>query len=161
MTERIKTLEAFAQHVDYSLLNTLTPNPESTSDGNDHYPRQVFSGHYVPVTPTPLTSPTYIAHSETLFEELGLDSSLATSEDFTALFSGDMSALPSPMLPYGWATGYALSIYGTEYTQQCPFGTGNGYGDGRAISVVEAVLNGKRWEMQLKGGWPHALLPWG
>jgi len=26
----------------------------------------------------------------------------------------------------GWATGYALSIYGTEYTQQCPFGTGNG-----------------------------------
>ena len=154
MTKRIETLEAFAQHVDYSLLNTLTPNPESTSDGNDHLPRQVFSGHYVPVLPTPLTSPTYIAHSETLFEELGLDDSLATSEDFTALFSGDMAALPSPMLPYGWATGYALSIYGTEYTQQCPFGTGNGYGDGRAISVVEAVLNGKRWEMQLKGAGP-------
>ena len=52
----------------------------------------------------------------------------------------------------GWATGYALSIYGTEYIQQCPFRTGNGYGDGRAISVLEAVINGKRWEMQLKGG---------
>ncbi|WP_231875618.1 protein adenylyltransferase SelO family protein, partial [Oleiphilus sp. HI0086] len=51
-----------------------------------------------------------------------------------------------------WATGYALSIYGTEYIQQCPFRTGNGYGDGRAVSVLEAVINGQRWEMQLKGG---------
>ncbi|TKB03069.1 hypothetical protein E5672_08415 [Alteromonas portus] len=151
MTERIKTLDEFAQHVNYSLLNTLTPDPQSTCDGNDHDPRQVFSGHYVPVTPTPLSSPKYIAHSETLFAELGLDDSLATSKDFTQLFSGDMSAVPEPMQPFGWATGYALSIYGTEYTQQCPFRTGNGYGDGRAISIVEAVLNGKRWEMQLKG----------
>ena len=54
----------------------------------------------------------------------------------------------------GWATGYALSIYGTEYNQQCPFGTGNGYGDGRAISVFEGLLNEKRWEMQLKGSGP-------
>ena len=151
MTERIKTLDEFAKHVDYSLLNTLTPDPQSTCDGDDHDPRQVFSGHYVPVTPTPLTAPTYVAHSETLFAELGLDDSLATSKDFTQLFSGDMSDVPAPMKPFGWATGYALSIYGTEYTQQCPFRTGNGYGDGRAISIVEAVLNGKRWEMQLKG----------
>ena len=151
VTERIKTLDEFAKHVDYSLLNTLTPDPQSTCDGDDHDPRQVFSGHYVPVTPTPLTAPTYVAHSETLFAELGLDDSLATSKDFTQLFSGDMSDVPAPMKPFGWATGYALSIYGTEYTQQCPFRTGNGYGDGRAISIVEAVLNGKRWEMQLKG----------
>ena len=58
------------------------------------------------------------------------------------------------MRQVGWATGYALSIYGREYTQQCPFGTGNGYGDGRAISVFEGIINGKRWEMQLKGGGP-------
>jgi uncharacterized protein YdiU (UPF0061 family) len=56
------------------------------------------------------------------------------------------------MTKIGWATGYALSIYGQEYTQQCPFGTGNAYGDGRAVSVFEGVLNGQRWEMQLKGG---------
>lgn len=151
MTERIKTLDEFAKHVDYSLLNTLSPDPQSTSDGDDHDPRQVLSGHYVPVTPTPLTAPKYIAHSKTLFDELGLDDSLATSKAFTQLFAGDMSEVPASMKPYGWATGYALSIYGTEYTQQCPFRTGNGYGDGRAISIVEAVLNGKRWEMQLKG----------
>lgn len=27
-----------------------------------------------------------------------------------------------------------------------------GYGDGRAVSVLEAIFKGKRWEMQLKGG---------
>jgi uncharacterized protein YdiU (UPF0061 family) len=58
------------------------------------------------------------------------------------------------MRQVGWATGYALSIYGTEYIHNCPFGTGNGYGDGRAISVFEGIINGKRWEMQLKGGGP-------
>jgi len=35
-----------------------------------------------------------------------------------------ISAAHEPMRQVGWATGYALSIYGTEYTQQCPFGTG-------------------------------------
>ncbi|MGY8841460.1 MAG: protein adenylyltransferase SelO family protein, partial [Pseudomonadales bacterium] len=50
------------------------------------------------------------------------------------------------------ACGYAVSIFGTEYYQQCPFKTGNGYGDGRAVSVLEAVINNERWEMQLKGG---------
>ena len=52
----------------------------------------------------------------------------------------------------GWACGYTLSIFGNEYYQQCPFQTGNGYGDGRAVSVLEAVINSRRWEMQLKGG---------
>lgn len=68
------------------------------------------------------------------------------------MFSGDTLQLPKPLRTHGWATGYALSIYGTEYYQQCPFQTGNGYGDGRAISILEANINGKRWEMQLKGG---------
>lgn len=151
VTTRIETMEEFAKQVDYSFLRTLTADPQANQDGNDHHPRQVFSGHYVPVTPTPLTAPKYIAHSTTFFEALGLDDTLAYTEEFIQLFSGDMSNVPSPMRSHGWATGYALSIYGTEYTQQCPFRTGNGYGDGRAISVVEAILNGKRWEMQLKG----------
>ena len=99
MTERIKTIDEFAKHVDYSLLESLNCDPQATQDGNDHNPRQVFSGHYVPVTPTPLTSTKYIAHSETLFAELGLDDSLATSKAFTQLFSGDMSAVPAPMKP--------------------------------------------------------------
>jgi uncharacterized protein YdiU (UPF0061 family) len=148
------TFAAFAQRADYSLLESLQADPQATEDGHDHRPRQVFSGHYVPVTPTPLPEPEYVAHSSTLFAELGLSEALAHDETFLRLFSGDISVAPEPMRPYGWATGYALSIYGSEYIQQCPFGTGNGYGDGRAMSVFEGVFNGNRWEMQLKGGGP-------
>ena len=79
---------------------------------------------------------------------------MALDESFQQVFSGDLSAVLDPMRSFGWATGYALSIYGTEYTHQCPFRTGNGYGDGRAISIFEGLVNGKRWEMQLKGGGP-------
>lgn len=144
----------FIKSANYSLLDNLHPDPESTKDGDDHRPRQVRSGHFVPVTPKPLPQPTYISHSKTFFSELGLDQELAINEEFKKLFSGDLSETRDPMHPFGWATGYALSIYGTEYNQQCPFGNGNGYGDGRAISVFEGVLEGQRWEMQLKGGGP-------
>ena len=148
------TFQDFTQRVSYSLLDALRPDPEATNDGNDHRPRPVFSGHWVPVTPTPIPDPTYVAHSSVLFTQLGLDEALVHDTDFRRLFSGDSSMATTPMRPWGWATGYALSIYGTEYTQQCPFGTGNGYGDGRAMSIFEGVFEGQRWEMQLKGGGP-------
>ncbi len=153
-SDTIKTFAEFSQRADYSFMNSLVMDPQATSNGHDHNPRQVFSGHYVPVTPTPIPSTQYIAHSKTLFNELGLSHELALDDKFRRLFSGDMTVVMDPMRPVGWATGYALSIYGTEYIQQCPFGTGNGYGDGRAISVFEGLFNGKRWEMQLKGGGP-------
>jgi len=148
----VSTLDDLAKFADYSLMDTLNCDPHATEDGIDHRSRQVFSGHYVPVNPTPIADPEYIAHSPSLFSELGFADSLAESADFVRMFSGDISKVPEPMRKVGWATGYALSIYGTEYIQQCPFQTGNGYGDGRAVSVLEAVINGKRWEMQLKGG---------
>ena len=148
------SFDDFIQNANYSLLDVLNPDPESTKDGEDHRPRQVRSGHFVPVTPKPLPQPTYISHSKTFFAELGLKQELALNEEFKKLFSGDLSETRDPMRPFGWATGYALSIYGTEYNQQCPFGNGNGYGDGRAISVFEGILKGQRWEMQLKGGGP-------
>lgn len=148
----IATLKDLAKLANYSLMDTLTRDPDANDDGAEHSPRQVFSGHYVPVTPTPIENPEYIAHSKRFFRELGFDDSLAQDPDFARMFSGDLSQVPEPMRKVGWATGYALSIYGTEYTQQCPFKTGNGYGDGRAMSVFEAVINEQRWEMQLKGG---------
>ncbi|MEB3256683.1 MAG: protein adenylyltransferase SelO family protein [Cyanobacteriota bacterium] len=135
-------------------MDSLQADPQATADGQDHKPRQVFSGHYVPVTPTPLPEPDYVAHSATVFQELGLSEELAHDDAFLRLFSGDITVAQESMRPFGWATGYALSIYGSEYIQQCPFGTGNGYGDGRAISVFEGVFHGQRWEMQLKGGGP-------
>ncbi|MFK2821763.1 YdiU family protein [Arcobacter sp. YIC-80] len=149
--KKIKKLNELAKFADYSLLSTLNSDPSSNEDGQNHFPKEVFNGHYVPVNPTPIKDPIYIAHSKNFFEELGFDDTIATSEDFIKMFSGNTSNLPLPLKKTGWACGYALSIYGTEYYQQCPFQTGNGYGDGRAISILEAVLNGKRWEMQLKG----------
>jgi uncharacterized protein YdiU (UPF0061 family) len=148
----IATLEDLAKLVNYSLMDTLNCDPHAKTDGTDHEPRQVFTGHYVPVKPTPIKDPEYVVHSKHLFHELGFADSLAETADFVRLFSGDISQAPKPMRKVGWATGYALSIFGTEYFQQCPFRTGNGYGDGRAISVLEAVIKGQYWEMQLKGG---------
>lgn len=154
MKKNQKTIDKFnelAQSSDYSFINTLKCDPDAQDNGNNKTPREVFSGHYVPVKPTPINDPIYIAHSKDFFEELGFSESLVKSDEFIKMFSGDMSNLLEPMKDIGWATGYALSIYGTEYYAQCPFQTGNGYGDGRAISIFEAVLNGKRWEFQLKG----------
>ncbi len=146
----LTNFDDFKELADYSLTRNLRADPEATEDGVDHSPRQVRSGHFVPVTPTPIPDPEYVSHSKSFFEESGLSDELVHDESFRKVFSGDVS----PLRRLGWATGYALSIYGTEYTAQCPFQTGNGYGDGRAISVFEGKLNGKRWEMQLKGGGP-------
>ncbi len=148
----VTSLEELAKLADYSLMDTLDRDPAATENGVDHLPRQVFSGHYVPVKPTPIKDPEYVAHSKSLFRELSFSDTLARSPDFVRMFSGDLSRVPLPLRRVGWATGYALSIYGNEYYQQCPFQTGNGYGDGRAVSVLEAVINRRRWEMQLKGG---------
>jgi uncharacterized protein YdiU (UPF0061 family) len=150
--QSISTFDEFVRSADYSFMDTLNADPDATGDGDDHRARQVFSGHFVPVTPTPVPEPEYVTHSSTFFHELGLSDELVNDAKFCRVFSGDISAAHEPMRKIGWATGYALSIYGTEYTLQCPFGTGNGYGDGRAISVFEGVFNGQRWEMQLKGG---------
>ncbi len=152
MKTTIKTLDDLAPLADYSLINKLTIDPKVTKDGIDHKPREVFSGHFVAVKPSPIENPKYVAHSKQFFSELGFSDALATSEPFIKMFSGDSSSLPKSMRKLGWATGYALSIYGREYYEQCPFGTGNGYGDGRAISIFEGVFSGKRYEMQLKGG---------
>ncbi|MGP1721775.1 protein adenylyltransferase SelO [Shewanella frigidimarina] len=148
----VETVDDLAKLVNYSLMDTLNSDPDAAANGDDYAPRQVFSGHYVPVKPTLIENPEYVAHSSSLFAELGFADSMAQSADFMSLFSGDLSNVPEPMSKVGWACGYALSIFGTEYIQQCPFRTGNGYGDGRAVSVLEAVINDKRWEMQLKGG---------
>ena len=152
--KRLNRFDEFAQRADYSFMNDLKADPDATVDGVDHLPRQVFSGHFVPVVPTPIPDPEYVSHSKSFFRELGLSDGLVHDESFRKVFSGDLSEAVPPMKRFGWATGYALSIYGTEYIRQCPFQTGNGYGDGRAISIFEGKLNGRRWEMQLKGGGP-------
>ncbi len=153
-SSKIDNFSDFLNQADFSFIKTLHADPQSTVDGNDHSPRQVYSGHYVPVTPIALTSPKYLTHSGQFFKELGLSDKLIEDENFTQFFSGSHNVKTKNLNNFGWATGYALSIYGTEYNSQCPFRTGNGYGDGRAISIFEGVFKGQRWEMQLKGSGP-------
>ena len=87
----------------------------------------------------------------------------ATSSD-----SGDEEVMEGLKEIETWATPYALSIMGKRYTNNCPYGTGDGYGDGRAISIGEVVVpfntgesessheslypkHAARFELQLKG----------
>lgn len=130
--------------------------------------RQVFNGHYVLVKPTPLRNPRLIAYSSDMAQKLGLSDDDVSSLDFVHFFSGTIDFAQTKAKT--WATPYALSIMGQRYLSNCPFGTGNGYGDGRAISIGEVLLvppstypllkdgttvdqelNGQRWELQLKG----------
>jgi len=65
----------------------------------------VFSGHYVPVTPTPLPEPEYVSHSAIFLKELGLSDALAQNPEFSRVFSGDISAAQAPMRPVGVSAG--------------------------------------------------------
>ena len=150
-TKSIETFEELISFSDYSFIKKLNCDPAAKLDGNNKSPREVFSGHYVLVSPTAIKEPIYVSHSANFFEELGFSESLINDENFIKMFSADMANISNLSQNKGWATGYALSIYGREYYAQCPFQTGNGYGDGRAISILEAVINSKRWEFQLKG----------
>ena len=83
---KIQTLDELANFVDYSLLESLNCDPDATTSGIDYAPRQVFSGHYVPVMPSAIENPMYIAHSKSFFKELGFAESLATSPAFMKFF---------------------------------------------------------------------------
>jgi len=141
-------LQDFSSCADHSWLRALQADPETERHVPNRTSRQVRSGHYVKVKPTPLPKPKLAAYSSPMAEELRL-SKLVTSEAFLRFFSGDIDAIQGFE---SWATPYALSIYGQEMYDNCPFKNGNGYGDGRALSIGEVVVGGHRWEMQLKGG---------
>lgn len=112
----------------------------SSTDSNQTK-RPVYNGHYVLVQPTPLPNPRLLLVSKPVaLRLLGLTEQQMESDDFLQLVSGNGQT-------ESWATPYALSIMGTRYTHNCPYGTGDGYGDGRAISVAE--IHGH--ELQLKG----------
>jgi len=71
----VTRLEDLASLADYSLVNTLNSDPDATVDGEDYRPRQVFTGHYVTVKPTPiaieLLGRRITGTSKTRFELLG------------------------------------------------------------------------------------------
>jgi len=142
-------LERLQAAADHSWVERLTPDPDAKKHAPNKVSREVRSGHYVPVEPTPLPRPELVAASGAMARSLGLSAEEVAQEDLVRFLSGEQSLAPAMR---SWATPYALSIMGQRHTSNCPFGNGNGYGDGRAVSVGEVVVEGQRWELQLKGG---------
>jgi len=111
-------------------------------DNNNKSRRPIYNGHYVLVKPTGLKDPKLLLISDDVAHNLlNLSQEQMNSSEFLDYVSGNTVIGPT------WATPYALSIMGTRYTSNCPYGTGNGYGDGRAIAIGE--FHGH--ELQLKG----------
>jgi uncharacterized protein YdiU (UPF0061 family) len=137
------TVDMFFSRYSPSLLEALDKDPDSDARFPNRESREVFSGHYVLVDPTPIPNPRLVATGPALLAELGLDAAdVQADQRFLRIFSADgpRVAKPGTFGSVAWATPYALSIYGQEMTRQCVFGTGNGYGDGRAASVGEVLL---------------------
>lgn len=144
--------------------------------------RPVHNGHYVLVKPKPLKNPRLVIHSPDVAAAIGLTENDVRSEEFLRYVSGDVASAFDGVVwplddgsnyPPTWSTPYALSIMGRRYTSNCPYGTGDGYGDGRAISVGEVLFHDHdrsssssssspfpsgdyrdRYELQLKGAGP-------
>ena len=137
MTSSLKSLAA--AHADLSWVRMLIPDPTASTHVPNKTSRQVTSGHYVPVRPTPLPHPILIHVSSSLLSDLHMNVQTTLNDsNFVAHMTGDVT-VPQEINGWGttWATPYALSIYGQEMYNNCPFKNGNGYGDGRAISVGE------------------------
>ena len=180
LTFHMNSLGKLLHNMDFRFLRQLSPDPLQEGHAPNHTSREVRSGHYVQVNSTPLANPQYVAHSSALASELGLEKLELQSKCILDFFSGNLtltSALnqltsstetkdglvdkystlnklrpPRSTRIFSWATPYALSICGQEIYNNCPFGTGDGYGDGRAISILELEpKKGKFYEFQLKG----------
>ena len=130
---------------------------DSSTTNTNQTKRPVFNGHYVPVAPTPLPDARLVIWSRSVAcDLLGFTESQVTEDDDFLRFVAGESILSSTTTNtvLSWATPYALSIMGNRHTSNCPYGTGDGYGDGRAISIAELVQNKNNtdsWELQLKG----------
>jgi uncharacterized protein YdiU (UPF0061 family) len=122
-------------------VSGLSSQTAAATTHDNRTKRPVYNGHYVLVQPTPLQQPRLLLYSQNVAALLNLSQEQIHSNEFVDWVSGNL------VMQETWATGYALSIMTTRYTSNCPYGTGDGYGDGRAISIAE--FNG--YELQLKG----------
>jgi serine/tyrosine/threonine adenylyltransferase len=116
-------------------LRELPGDPESGPR-----PRAV-AGAWSRVAPTPVAAPRLLAHSAEMARELGFAAEDLASQAFADVFGGN--ALLPGMDPY--ATNYGGHQFGHWAGQ---------LGDGRAITLGEAVVDGGRRELQLKGAGP-------
>ncbi|WKW11444.1 YdiU family protein [Pseudogemmatithrix spongiicola] len=122
---------------DNRFVRELPGDPRGTNER-----RQVHGAAWSAVSPTPVATPTLLAHAREVAELVGFGPDDHTSPRFAEVFGGN--ALLTGMQPYA-------ACYGGHQ-----FGHWAGQlGDGRAISLGEVVnARGERWELQLKGAGP-------
>jgi uncharacterized protein YdiU (UPF0061 family) len=122
---------------DDRFVRSLPADPDETNRT-----RQVVGAAYSKVTPTPVASPTLLAHSKEVAEDLDMAPELVQSPEFASAFGGN--SVVTGMAPYA-------ACYGGHQ-----FGNWAGQlGDGRAITLGEVVnQHGARFELQLKGAGP-------
>jgi hypothetical protein len=84
----VATLDDLAKLANYSLIDNLNCDADAKENGADYEPRQVFTGHYVPVNPTPIKDPEYVAHSKNFFHELGFADDNSNSACSTSCCNG-------------------------------------------------------------------------
>ena len=140
----------FSQLSDYSFINSLKADPQSTKDGNDHKPRSVYSGHYVPVVPTAIPEPEYISHSNKLFKELNLSSDLTKDQNFCRFFSGDISVANYPMSPVGQQVMHYL-FTGLNIPNNVPLALAMVMAKAEQFLFLKVYSMGKEWKCNLKG----------
>ena len=118
---------------DNAFTRELPADPTETN-----YVREVSGACYSRVVPTPVPSPTLVAHSREVSEALGLSERDVETAAFASVFAGN-TTLPG-MDPH--AMCYGGHQFGNWAGQ---------LGDGRAIALGEVVSGGKRQMLQLKG----------
>lgn len=122
---------------DNRFVNELPGDPDPVNRR-----RQVLGAAWSPVTPTPVTAPSLLAHARDVAELVGFAPSDVQDPMFAEVLGGN--ALYPGMSPYA-------ACYGGHQ-----FGNWAGQlGDGRAITLGESInARGERWELQLKGAGP-------
>ncbi|WP_225876221.1 protein adenylyltransferase SelO [Lysobacter solisilvae (ex Woo and Kim 2022)] len=124
-------------HFDNRFLRELPGDPETGPRV-----RQVEGALWSRVAPTPVAAPRLLAHSAEMARTLGIGEAEIHAQRFADVFAGN--ALVPGMEPY--AANYGGHQFGHWAGQ---------LGDGRAISLGEAIAHGgERWELQLKGAGP-------
>lgn len=108
----------------------------------DNYRRQVMQACYSHVLPTQVSTPTVVAYSKEVADQLGFSEADCQSEQFARVFVGN--EILQGMNPY--AMCYGGHQFGNWAGQ---------LGDGRAINLGEVInADNKRWAIQLKGAGP-------
>ena len=121
-------------------FSKLVPSPRFTSELEadaipENYTRQVKEAHFSFVDPQKTAKPERLHTSETLQEELSIDTS---SDEALAILSGQTN--------FPDFRPYAMCYGGHQ------FGHWAGQlGDGRAINILETEINKQPWAFQLKG----------